>query len=60
MKKMIKLIITIYFSLLVSSLALSKENFFDEALKMYEQKEYDKAQFMFERNIVFNPKNAKS
>ena len=60
MNKIIKLLVTIYFSLLVSSLALSKENFFDEALKMYEQKEYDEARFMFERNIVFNPKDAKS
>jgi len=60
MNKIIKLLVTIYFSLLVSSVALSKENFFDEALKMYEQKEYDEARFMFERNIVFNPKDAKS
>ena len=60
MNKIIKLLVTIYFSLLVSSVALSIENFFDEALKMYEQKEYDEARFMFERNIVFNPKDAKS
>jgi tetratricopeptide (TPR) repeat protein len=60
MNKFIKLLVTIYFSLLVSSVALSIENFFDEALKMYEQKEYDEARFMFERNIVFNPKDAKS
>jgi len=60
MNKIIKLLVTIYFSLLVSSVALSIESFFDEALKMYEQKEYDEARFMFERNIVFNPKDAKS
>ena len=60
MNKIIKLLVTIYFFLLVSSVALSIENFFDEALKMYEQKEYDEARFMFERNIVFNPKDAKS
>ena len=38
----------------------SKDNFFDEALKMYEDKEYDDARFLLERNIVFNPKDAKS
>ena len=38
----------------------SKENFFDEALKMFENKKYDDAKFMLERNIVFNPKDAKS
>ena len=42
------------------SLALSAENFFDEALKMYQDKKYDDARFMLERNIVFNPKDAKS
>jgi tetratricopeptide (TPR) repeat protein len=38
----------------------SKEIFFNEALKMFESKKYDDAKFMFERNIVFNPKDAKS
>ena len=38
----------------------SKENFFNEALKMFENKKYDDAKFMFERNIVFNPKDARS
>ena len=42
------------------SLALSAENFFDEALKMYQDEKYDDAKFMLERNIVFNPKDAKS
>ena len=41
-------------------MASSKENFFDEALKMYQDKKYDDARFMLERNIVFNPKDAKS
>ena len=41
-------------------MALSAENFFDEALKMYQDKKYDDARFMLERNIVFNPKDAKS
>ena len=41
-------------------MASSKDNFFDEALKMYQDKEYDDARFLLERNIVFNPKDAKS
>jgi len=40
--------------------AQGKENFFDEAVKMYQSKKYEEARFMFERNIVFNPKDAKS
>ena len=59
MNKIFKLIILIYFTL-ISNLAFSKENFFDKALKMYQSKKYEDARFMLERNIVFNPKDAKS
>jgi len=59
MNKILK-IVTLLFFLVFSNLASSKENFFDEALKMYQDKKYDEARFMLERNIVFNPKDAKS
>jgi Tfp pilus assembly protein PilF len=55
--KIISLILVLVFS---ANLTSSKENFFDEALKMYQDKKYDEARFMLERNIVFNPKDAKS
>ena len=55
--KIIALIIFLFFS---ANIASSKENFFDEALKKYQDKEYDDARFLLERNIVFNPKDAKS
>ena len=55
--KIISLLVALVFS---ANLASSKENFFDEALKMYQDKKYDEARFMLERNIVFNPKDAKS
>ena len=60
MIKIFKLITSIYISIFFSSIALSNENFFDEALKMYLSEKYNDARFMFERNIVFNPKDAKS
>jgi len=60
MNKIFKLIVLIYFYIFSVNLALSAENFFEEALKMYQDKEYDDARFMLERNIVFNPKDAKS
>ena len=60
MNKILKIITLIFFLVFSSNLALSKENFFDEALKMYQDKEYDDARFLLERNIVFNPKDAKS
>ena len=60
MNKIFKLIILIYLTFISASMAFAKENFFDEALKMYQNKNYEDARFMLERNIVFNPKDAKS
>ena len=60
MNKIFKIITLIFFLVSSENLALSKENFFDEALKMFQDKEYDNARFLLERNIVFNPKDAKS
>ena len=37
-----------------------KENFFNEALELFKKEKYDDARFLFERNIVFNPKDANS
>ena len=60
MNKISKLIIVICFALIFSNLAFSKENFFNEAVKMYQSEKYEGAKFLLERNIVFNPKDAKS
>ena len=60
MNKIFKIIILIFFLVFSANIASSKENFFEEALKMYQEKEYDNARFLLERNIVFNPKDAKS
>ena len=60
MNKFLKIVTLLFVLVFSANLASSKENFFDEALKMYQDKKYDEARFMFERNIVFNPKDAKS
>ena len=60
MNKILKIITLLFFLFFSANLASGKENFFDEALKMYQDKKYDEARFMLERNIVFNPKDAKS
>ena len=60
MNKIFKIITLIFFLVFSVNMASSKENFFDEALKMYQSENYDDARFMFERNIVFNPKDAQS
>ncbi len=43
-----------------SSVAIANVSFYDEAIKMYKEKKYDDAKFLFERNIVYNPKNVES
>ena len=60
MNKILKIVTLISVLVFSANLASSKENFFDEALKMYQDKQYDDARFLLERNIVFNPKDAKS
>ena len=66
LKKM-KSINTIAFNLLavivavffISNNSLS-ENFFSEAKQEFDEKNYEDSKFLFQRNIVFNPKNAES
>jgi len=60
MNNILKIIILTFCFIFSTNIASSKENFFDEALKMYQDKQYDDARFLLERNIVFNPKDAKS
>ena len=60
MNKFFKLLFFISLLLVSSNLVIGKENFFNEALKMFDSKKYDDARFMLERNIVYNPKDAKS
>ena len=60
MNKILKIIAPLLVLVLSTNIVASKENFFDEALKMYQDKKYEDARFMFERNIVFNPKDARS
>ena len=40
--------------------AISKENFFLEAKKKFNENKLDDSKFLFQRNIVFNPKDAES
>ncbi|MDB3982061.1 hypothetical protein N9419_01205 [Candidatus Pelagibacter sp.] len=60
MNKIFKIIALMFFLVFSANIASSNENFFDVALKMYQDEEYDDARFLLERNIVFNPKDAKS
>ncbi len=60
MNKILKLISLVVLIVSFQSNSFSKENFFNEAIKLYEKEKYEDARFLFERNIVFNPKDANS
>jgi len=60
MNKNLKLIYLVVLIFTFQSNSFSKENFFNEAIKLYEKEKYEDARFLFERNIVFNPKDANS
>ena len=55
-----RLLKTIFFIVLVSGNVLAGTNYFNEGLTLYENKEFDKAKFKFEQDIVFNPKSEKA
>ena len=60
MSKILKIFFVIILFFSFNSQTFSKENFFNKAVKLYEKEKYEDARFLFERNIVFNPKDAKS
>ena len=51
---------TIFLFFLNFNNASSKESFFAEAKNFFNKKKYEKSKFLFQRNIVFNPKHAES
>ena len=60
MMKKIKLVLLIIIFFSFFNLAYSIENFFEEAKKKFNEKKLEDSKFLFQRNITFNPKDAKS
>ena len=60
MLKKNKILLLIFLFLNFLNLAFSNENFFEEGKKKYNEKKLDESKFMFQRSIVFNPKDSKS
>ena len=60
MKLIKKLTLIIFISLNYFITVSAADNLFEEAKKKFEKKDYEKSKFLFQRNIVFNPKNAES
>ena len=60
MIKIIKLISIFFIMLNFSNLALAENTFFEEGKIKYEEKKYEESKFLFQRSIVFNPKDQNS
>ena len=58
MQKIIKYFLIIF--ILFNFQAFAKENFFQEAKILFEEGKIEESKFLFQRNIVFNPKDSKS
>jgi len=56
----IKLILIIFLFLNSSNLLFAENNFFKEGKKKYNEKKYDDSKFLFQRSIVFDPKDTNS
>ena len=56
----LKFILFFYLMINVLNISVSNENFFNKGLELFNDKKYEDARFMFERNIVFNPKDSNS
>ena len=59
MKNIKTLILFLIASFFLTTYA-SSESFFEEAKKKYDEKNFEKSKFLFQRNLVYNPKDAKS
>ncbi len=60
MRKIFKITVIFYFLINTFNFSLGNENFFNKGLELYNKKKFEDARFMFERSIVFNPKDSKS
>ena len=60
MNKKIKFILFFYLLSNLFNISVGNENFFNKGLELYKDKKYEDARFMFEKSIVFNPKDSNS
>ena len=58
--RLFKKILLFYIALNIFNFSFAKEEFFNKGLKYFKDKKYEDARFMFERNLIFNPKNSNS
>ena len=55
---LVKILFIFFF--VVFNVEAAKKNYFDEGKILFDEKKFEKSKFLFEKDIVFNPKNANS
>jgi tetratricopeptide (TPR) repeat protein len=50
----------LYLMINLFNFSISDDNFFNKGLDLFKNKKFEDARFMFERSIVFNPKDSNS
>ena len=60
MKNILKSSFFLYLLINIFNTSISNEIFFNKGLDLFNDEKYDDARFMFEKSIVFNPKDSSS
>ena len=60
MRTINKLIIVLFLILNFGSSSFAENNFFEEGKNKYNEQKYEESKFLFQRSIVFNPKDKDS
>ena len=55
-----KIILALFIHFIFFDFSVASENYFEEAKKKFDNKDIEVSKFLFQKNIVFNPKDAKS
>ena len=53
------LLVFLFFSFSFT-ISAKQKNFFEEAKKLFDEEKFEESKFLFQRNIVYNPKDSKS
>ena len=56
MSKIIKTLLATFTLAILANFSYADDNYYDQAIKKFDKKDYDEAKFLLERNIVLNPK----
>ena len=60
MIKFYKILVSLIFLINYTNVSIAEEKFFDLGVKLFKDKKFDDAKFLFERSIVFQPQHANS